>query len=107
MKEPNSNPEDAKLGLLLRKSRPSPSLPPRFHEGVWRRIERAELGRTAESSGWLDALVVWVLRLKFATAVAATLVLAGVVLGLQQGTQTARQEAQARYVATVAPEAVR
>jgi len=107
MKEPNSNPEDAKLGSLLRESRPSPSLPPRFYEGVWRRMERAEPGRTADSSGWLDALVVRVLRPKFATAVAVTLVLAGAVLGMQQGTQAARRGAQARYVAAVAPDAAR
>ena len=41
MNKENSNPDDARLGALLRRSRPSPSLPPRFQESVWRRIEDA------------------------------------------------------------------
>lgn len=107
MNEPNSNPEDAKLGLLLRESRVSPTLPSHFSDRVWRRIERGEVSQTSEITGWLDALAAWMLRPKFALAGAAALILAGVALGLQQGTQAARQDAQTRYVSAVAPDAVR
>jgi hypothetical protein len=104
MKE-NPNPNDDTLSALLRKSRQSPSLPPRFQEEVWRRIEAAEA--PVRSSSWLDALVALVLRPQFALATVAALVLAGVLLGSYQGAQTARQTEQARYVALVAPNPLR
>jgi hypothetical protein len=105
MNKENFNPDDARLGALLRASRPSPSLPPRFQEGVWRRIEDAAAPVKQES--WLDALAVLVLRPRFAFATVAALVLAGVLLGGYDGTQVARQDAQARYLAAVAPNPLR
>jgi hypothetical protein len=48
-----------------------------------------------------------VLRPRFAYATVATLVLAGALLGTYQGAQTARQTEQARYLAAVAPDALR
>ena len=108
MNKENLNPGDARLGSLLRASRPSPSLPPRFQEGVWRRIEEAEA--PVKSSGgitWLDALAALVLRPRFAFATVAALVLAGVLLGGYDGAQVARQDAQARYLAAVAPNPLR
>jgi hypothetical protein len=107
MKE-KMNPDDAKLQTLLRASRPSPSLPPRFQEAVWRRIEEAEA--PAKSDGdvtWLDALAALVLRPRFTFATVSALVLAGVLLGAYNGTQVARQDAQARYLAAVAPNSLR
>jgi hypothetical protein len=111
MNKENINPDpgfaeasDAKLGALLRKSRVSPALPPRFQEGVWRRIEEADA--PVESTGgfaWLDALVTLVLRPRFALATAAVLMIAGALLGVRDGSQMARQDAQARYLAAVAP----
>ncbi len=78
MKE-NMNPSDTKFHEVLRAARPSPSLPPRFQENVWRRIEETEV--PLKSGSWLDALAALVLRPRFAYATVATLVLAGVLLG--------------------------
>jgi hypothetical protein len=105
MNKENQNPADARLGALLRASRPSPSLPPRFQESVWRRIEAAAAPVKPES--WLDALAMLVLRPRFAFATVAVLVLAGAFLGAYHGTQAARQDAQAQYLAAVAPAALR
>lgn len=101
----NLNPEDAKLGGLLRESRQAPALPPRFRENVWRRIEDAEVPVKAES--WLDALASLVLRPRLACAIAAVLLFTGVLLGAHEGSQLARHEAQTRYVASVAPDSSR
>jgi hypothetical protein len=104
MKE-NMNSNDAKLGALLRESRVSPSLPPRFQENVWRRIEDAE--SPVKSASWLDGLAALILRPRLAFATVAVLMLAGVLLGSHDGVQTARHDAQARYLATVAPNSLR
>jgi hypothetical protein len=104
MKENDLNQNDAPLSTLLREARPTPSLPPRFQENVWRRIERAENPKAMIArAGWLDALATWILRPQLAFAVAAVLVLMGVGLGWNSGEQLARSEAQARYLAAVAP----
>jgi hypothetical protein len=108
MKKENLNPADEKLGALLRESRLSPSLPPRFQENVWRRIEDAEApARLGESITWLEALVALMLRPRFAYAALAALMLAGVSLGAYSGAQSARHDAEARYVAAVAPNPLR
>ena len=108
MKKENFNPADEKLGALLRESRTFPALPPRFQENVWRRIENAAAPvKSVESITWLEALVALVLRPRFAYATVATLMLAGVLLGAYNGAQTARHYAEARYVASVAPNPLR
>jgi hypothetical protein len=99
------NPDDTKFSEVLHSARPSPSLPPRFQEDVWRRIEDAEA--PVKSGSWLDALTALVLRPRFAYATVATLVLAGALLGTYQGAQSARQTEQSRYLAAVAPDALR
>jgi hypothetical protein len=96
---------DTKLSALLHQGRVSPSLPPRFQENVWRRIEDAQAPVKPES--WLDAFAALVLRPRFAYATVAALMLAGVLLGAHQGAQIAKQDAQARYVAMVAPNSLR
>jgi hypothetical protein len=106
MNETDLIPEDTKLSALLRESRAAPSLPPRFQENVWRRIESAA-DRTAGASPWLDALVTRLIRPRFALAAVAALVLAGVLLGVHDGRQVARSDAQAQYLASVAPNPVR
>jgi hypothetical protein len=108
MNEERPNPEDAKLSALLRESRAKPSLPPRFQEGVWRHIEEAQspLENSRELS-WLEAIVAWALRPRFALAMAALLIVAGSLAGVEQGRQTARQEAQVRYLAVEAPNSFR
>ncbi|MEI9961179.1 MAG: hypothetical protein WDM76_08670 [Limisphaerales bacterium] len=105
MKKENLNPADEKLGALLRQSRASVALPPRFQENVWRRIEDAEAPEKTESR--LEALVALILRPRFACAAVAVLMLGGILLGAYNGAQTARHDAQARYVASVAPNSLR
>ena len=108
MKKENFNPADEKLGALLRESRTFPALPPRFQENVWRRIEDAAAPvKSVESITWLEALVALVLRPRCACATVATLMLAGVLLGAYNGAQIARHDAEARYVASVAPNPLR
>src|ERR1035441_7477845 len=96
---------DTKFREVLRAARPSPSLPPRFQENVWRRIEEAEA--PAKSGSWLDAFAALVLRPRFAYATVASLVLIGVLLGTYRGAQTVKQTEQARYLAAVAPNSLR
>jgi hypothetical protein len=107
MEKENPNPNDEKLGALLRKARPTlPSLPPRFQEGVWRRIEESEIPATARVS-WLEAVMSWALRPKFALTVAVVLVAAGSLVGAREGNRAAHQDAQTRYIASVAPNSLR
>ncbi len=108
MNQENINPDDARLSTLLRASRAAPTLPPRFQEGVWRRIEEA--AAPAKSNGgiaWLDALAALGLRPRLALATATVLMIAGALLGVRDGNQTAKQDAQARYLAMVAPNSLR
>jgi len=77
-----------------------PSLPPRFQENVWRRIEKADAKSAAT---WLDVLAGWLLRPRLAVAVAAVLVVTGLGLGWNNGERLARNDAQARYLSAVAP----
>jgi len=108
MNKENMNPDDARLGALLRESRVSPALPPRFQEGVWRRIEEAAAPAKSNGSiGWLDALAALVLRPRLALATATVLMVAGALLGVRDGSQMAHHDAQARYLAAVAPNSLR
>jgi hypothetical protein len=108
MKKENSNPADEKLGALLRESREFPALPPRFQENVWRRIGDAEASvKSGGNVTWLEALVALMLPPRFAYAALAALMFAGISLGAYSGAQSARHEAEARYVASVAPNPLR
>lgn len=108
MKEFNIQSDDEKLNGLLREARLAPSLPPRFQENVWRRIESADKrnGSTTDVA-WLDMVTSLIFRPKRALVTAAVLVLAGTGFGWNSGGQIARQDAQARYVAAVAPNPLR
>ncbi len=103
MKPSNLEPDDARLGTLLRESRPEPSLPLRFQENVWKRIEQVE---TKANANWLDVLAGWLVRPRLVFAVAAVLVLTGLGLGWNNGERLARNDAQARYLSAVAPSAL-
>jgi hypothetical protein len=104
MHEPN----EARLRELLRQARPSPLLPPRFQESVWRRIERGEYapGPVAPLA-WLDALAGRLFRPRLALAGVAALLVLGGVLGVAQGTVEARHAARAAYLSAVAPNTIR
>ncbi len=107
MKTPSQDTADEKLSSLLRDSRPAPGLPPRFQENVWRRIEQPETRHApVVSPSWIDALAVLLMKPRFAMAGVAALVLAGALFGSIEGTTHARQHAQERYLAKVAPEAL-
>jgi ferric-dicitrate binding protein FerR (iron transport regulator) len=102
------DPQDIKLGTLLRESRVSPPLPPRFQEKVWRRIEDAEAPlASAPALSWLDALAALMLRPRFALATAVVLVAAGALLGARAGDLAATRTAQAQYLTAVAPPTMR
>jgi hypothetical protein len=107
MNKENLNPDDAKLGSLLRESRVTPQLPPRFQENVWRRIADSETAKAADLVTWVDSLLALVLRPRLAFAALAVLVIVGAAIGAREGTQEARHEAQVRYVASVAPNSLR
>ena len=98
------NAPDQNLTALLRENRPAPELPPRFRQNVWRRIEDVAAPATET---WLDALAALMLRPRFALALAAGLLLAGILAGTLDGRQLARHDAQLNYLAAVAPHAVR
>jgi hypothetical protein len=99
------NPDDAKLSALLRHSRSSPSLPPRFQESVWRRIEDSEAAIKPDT--WPDALAILVLRPRFAAFAVAILVTAGALLGVREGSLMAQQDARSQYISAVAPVVLR
>ena len=99
------NTDDSNLSALLRESRATPALPPRFQQNVWRRIGDAEA--PAKPASWLDAFATLILRPRFALVAATALVLAGVFMGAMAGAQDVRHDAQTRYVASVAPNSLR
>ena len=106
--EQNLTPEDGRLRELLQTARTTPILPPRFQENVWHRIKASDnSSRTTEAGHWLDGLATWMLRPRLAFALAAALVLAGLGLGWSKGEQLARDQAQQRYLAAVAPNSLR
>ena len=115
MNKENINPDpgfaeagDTKFSAMLRASRTAPALPPRFQEGVWRRIEEADAPvKSTAGIAWLDALAALVLRPRLALATAAMLMVTGALLGVRDGNQMAHQDAQARYLAAVAPQSLR
>lgn len=56
---------------------------------------------------WLDVIANWILRPRLAFAVVVVLVIAGVGTGWTSGERLAREDAQARYMAAVAPTPLR
>ena len=94
-----------RLRALLREARPAPPLPPRFQESVWRRLESAAAPATQIPSPFAG-LEQWVERLllpRFAVASLTLLLVVGGLTGVIAGAGTAKQQAQERYLAAVAP----
>lgn len=94
------------LRALLRTSRPEATVPPRFAEGVWRRVERWRRQQAEALPAWLRPALIW-RKPQWALACLLVVALAGSVLGVMQGRQMAREEARERYLARVAPTIVR
>ena len=104
MNPPPPNADDSKLRALLREAYPSPELPPRFQEGVWQRLDRADRSGVASgSTGWIEWLVGSLLRPAYATAGLVALMFAGVWLGVREGETRLHRVEQAHYVAAVSP----
>ena len=101
--------DDAPLDALLQEWKVKPSLPPRFNEQVWRRIERAETA-PAPSVSFATVFANWIAtmlpRPALATAYMAALLVIGAGVGWSQARQeTARvsTELGARYAQAVDP----
>ena len=101
--------DDAPLDALLQEWKVKPSLPPRFNEQVWRRIERAETAPVPSVSlatvfaNWIATMLP---RPALATAYVAVLLVIGASVGWSQARQeTARvtTELGARYAHAVDP----
>ena len=101
--------DDAPLDALLHEWKVKPSLPPRFNEQVWRRIERAETAPAPSVSlatvfaNWIGTMLP---RPALATAYVAVLLVIGASVGWSQARQeTARvsSDLSARYAQAVDP----
>ena len=101
------NEDDKKLSELLREWRVEVSLPPRFQEQVWRRIERAdvhsEVNLWRAFTRWVEATFA---RPALAVSYVAVLLVAGLTTGyVQAQDKSAQAEARWRtaYVRSVDP----
>jgi hypothetical protein len=107
MKAPNPSETDRRLSELLAEWKTEASLPPRFQERVWKRIEQAEARKPQVS---LAALVHWLDAAFRRPALACVYVTVLLFVGLgagywqAQGTMAQSQsEMRARYVQSVDP----
>ena len=103
--EPSNH--DEALGKVLKEWRTDASLPPRFQEGVWRRIARVQAPAAppvwAVIAHWIGTVLQ---RPALAASYVATLLAIGVTVGWAQGHQeTARvkDELSQRYVRVLDP----
>jgi hypothetical protein len=103
----NSDPNDEALRKVLKEWRTDAPLPPRFQEGVWRRIERTQV--TTTHSVW-KVIAHWIgtvlPRPVLAASYVAILLAVGVTAGWAQAHQeTARVKGELaqRYVSTLDP----
>src|SRR5689334_14909595 len=107
MNSNETNDQDQALNRLLKDSRPDASLPPRFQEAVWRRIERLDTVGESAVADWLERLAGLLVRPRLAFATLAALLLLGGITGALSGVAAGKQSAQARYLAAVAPNSIR
>lgn len=109
MKIDNSNGNHASLRALLNEWNPKASLPPRFQEQVWRRIEQADAAPSPTIS-FATVLANWIANVLPKPALATAYVMALLVVGASVGWKQARQETArvtgalgSRYAQTVDP----
>lgn len=84
------NEDDKKLSKLLHEWKVEASLPPRFQEQVWRRIEKAEHAPSAPSA-W-TVIAHWVGTVLPRPALAASYVAVLLAIGVTAGWAQAQQE---------------
>jgi len=96
---------DESLRALLLEARPAAHLPPRFQESVWRRIEKEDAAPITKPApfGWLQRWTERLLLPRFALAGLALLLVAGGLTGFVSSADVVKQQAQERYLSTVAP----
>ncbi len=101
--------DDALRHALLQEWKVKPSLPPRFNEQVWRRIERAEttpvpsVSLTGVFANWIATMLP---RPAFATAYVTVLLVIGASIGwsiARQETARVTSDLSTRYVQAVDP----
>ncbi len=80
---------DEALGKLLQEWRFDNSLPPRFQEGVWRRI--AQVTSPARASLW-SAISTWIATMLSRPALASAYVALLIAIGVTAGWTEGRQE---------------
>jgi len=96
----------AELQRALQEWRVTTSLPPRFQERVWKRIERAEVPGISLAETLRTWLAAWFAQPAFAVAYVTILLVAGLALGFKQSQdKTAKWDRQleARYVQSIDP----
>ena len=103
MNTPAPNPEDAKLSALLKESHVPEGLPPRFQEGVWRRIQRQEAPAAAQPQSWFNRWAALWLRPQWVAALLALCLLAGTASGMRLGKERVKRLERARYLQSVNP----
>ena len=108
--KPNSENQEP-LHKVMREWRVTETLPPRFQEGVWRRIQQAEASvspapTTTLWSMWKAWLATALPRPAVAAAYLSILLVAGMAAGYRQAQQTTAHlddELGSRYVQSVDP----
>jgi hypothetical protein len=107
MKDDRHSLDDEKLRtLLLEAWSAAPPLPPRFQQSVWRRIGKEESAPILLPSVFA-LLEYWTDRLflpRFALASLTLLLVAGGLTGFVLSTDAVKQQAQERYLSSVAPD---
>lgn len=107
MKPESENPES--LGKLMREWKVNEPLPPRFQEGVWRKIQQAEASPAPTTTLWAVCrswLASAMPRPAFALAYLSVLLAAGMAGGYWQARHRLAQmdtELGTRYVQSVDP----
>ncbi len=91
MKTEKLNNDDEPLRALLKEWKPEASLPPRFNEQVWRRIERTETA-PAPSVSLAAVFANWITNLLPKPALATAYVTVLLAVGASVGWDQARQE---------------
>src|SRR5262249_26324229 len=101
------NDPDRALNQVLREWKVDSSLPPRFDEGVWKKIERADSIRTATVWNLVQIRIAELFaRPALALCYVALLLVVGLAAGFWQGrvgSQRAAEKFSAQYVHDVDP----